>query len=506
MTAIDQTAVFAFLARPDAYGQPGETVTRMDTHASAIFLVGDEVYKAKKAVAFGYLDFTTLDSRRRNAEAEVAINRRTAPMLYQGVVAVTRDASGALALGGDGAPVEWLVRMRRFDQELLLSAIAQRGAFDAALGERLADAVFDFHAQAEPRPECGGAAELRRIVAGNDAELHRHAAARLTASAIDTLRERSISANDRNAPLLEARRQAGEVRRCHGDLHLRNICLIDGRPTLCDALEFDERLATIDVLYDLAFLLMDLDRRGLRAAASRLFNRYAVHFAPDALGRFADGLALLPLFLATRAAVRAHVTAAGGDADEAETYFRIANACLAPPGPRLIAVGGFSGSGKSTAALAIAPEIGPAPGALVLRTDAIRKAMSGVRPEDRLPAAAYTEAASREVYRVLNDTAARALRAGHSVVLDAVFGTAWERQEAAATAATAGVPFQAFWLDAPRDTMRARIAQRRGDVSDATVAVLESQLRMDVTAMEWPRIDAADGAEAVARRLMQSIA
>jgi aminoglycoside phosphotransferase family enzyme/predicted kinase len=506
MTATGQAAVFAFLSRADAYGRPGETVTRMDTHASAIFLVGDEVYKAKKAVAFGYLDFTTLESRRRNCETEVAINRRTAPMLYLGVVAVTRDAAGALALGGDGMPVEWLVRMRRFDQDLLLSAIAERGAFNAALAERLADAVFDFHEQADRHPECGGAAEFRRIVAGNDAELRRHASARLPAPAIDTLRERSMAAIERNTALMEARRQAGEVRRCHGDLHLGNVCLVDGRPTLFDALEFDERLATVDVLYDLAFLLMDLDRRGLRVVANRVFNRYAAHFAPGALGRFADGLALLPLFLATRAAVRAHVTAAGGDADAAEAYFRIADACLTPQAPRLIAVGGFSGSGKSTAALAIAPSIGPVPGALVLRSDAVRKAMFGVRPEDRLPAATYTEAASRDTYRALNDAAACALRAGHSVILDAVFGAAWERQEAAAIAAAAGAPFQAFWLDAPREAMRARIAQRRGDVSDATVAILEDQLRMDVTDLEWPRVDAAEGAEAVARRLKAALA
>lgn len=506
MTTADQATVFAFLSRPDAHGRPDATVTRMDTHASAIFLVGKDVYKAKKAVAFGYLDFTTLESRRRNAEAEVAINRRAAPMLYLGVVAVTRDAAGALALGGDGAPVEWLVHMRRFDQAALLGAIAARGGFDAALARRLADAVFEFHAGANRHPECGGASEMRRIVSGNDAELRRHGAPRLDVRDIDMFRMQSLSAIDLHALLLETRRQAGEVRRCHGDLHLDNVCLIEGRPVLFDALEFDERLATVDVLYDLAFLLMDLDRRGLREGAAEVFNRYAAHFAPDALGRLADGLALLPLFLATRAAVRAHVTAAGGDADTAAGYFQAAAAYLAPRGPRLLAIGGFSGSGKSTAALAIAPEVGPAPGALVLRTDAIRKAMFGVRPEDRLPASAYTEAASRDTYRALNEVAARALRAGHAVVMDAVFGAAWERRDAAATAAAAGVPFQAFWLDVPADAMRARLAQRRGDISDATVAVLEDQLQRGVADLDWPRIDAADGAEAVARRLKRSIA
>jgi aminoglycoside phosphotransferase family enzyme/predicted kinase len=503
---IDQREVLAFLGSPEAYSGVHAPVERIETHASVVFLAGDRAYKVKRAVRYPFLDFSTLELRRQAASHELAINRRTAPDLYLDVLPVTEPAPGKLKLGGDGEAVEWVLVMRRFDQAKLYDRMAEEGTLPLEAMPELAKAIAVFHERADrvlsPEPSLSGLAAVLKdnvsAFAGKEAAL--------PTDALDALRQKSDDAFAALVPLLRQRALSGYVRHCHGDLHLRNIVEIGGKPVLFDAIEFDDRIATIDVLYDLAFLLMDLDRRGLRAAASRLFNRYAVHFAPDALGRFADGLALLPLFLATRAAVRAHVTAAGGDADEAETYFRIANACLAPPGPHLIAVGGFSGSGKSTAALAIAPEIGPAPGALVLRTDAIRKAMSGVRPEDRLPAAAYTEAASREVYRVLNDTAARALRAGHSVVLDAVFGTAWERQEAAATAATTGVPFQAFWLDAPRDTMRARIAQRRGDVSDATVAVLESQLRMDVTAMEWPRVDAADGAKAVARRLMQSIA
>lgn len=506
--AADQAEVLAFLSDPAAHGLTDGTVERVETHASILFLAGDTVCKLKKPVSFGYMDFSTLDRRRRNCEAELAVNRAFAPELYRDVLPVTREADGRLALGGQGEPVEWLVRMRRFDQDLLFDRLAARGALDSKLLDALADAVLAMHDKAERRPNQGGADAFRRILLSNDAELRIHAPDLLPAEQVDALRDRSLAALERHAGILDGRRAAGFVRRCHGDLHLGNVCLIDGRPIPFDALEFDEALATVDVLYDLAFLLMDLWRLGLRAGANRVFNRYAARLAPDALDAFMEGLALFPLFLATRAGVRSHVAARTGGpeaADRARSYLGLALECLSPEPPLLIAIGGLSGSGKSTAAAALAPRIGSAPGALVLRSDALRKALFGVAPEERLPERAYSESVSGDVYARLNGSAGRALAAGQSVILDAVFARAAERDAAKALAVRAGVPFRAFWLEADRGMMHARIEARRGDVSDATPAVLERQLGYDLGPLDWTRIDASGPVETVAARLLDAM-
>ena len=221
--------------------------------------------------------------------------------------------------------------------------------------------------------------------------------------------------------LLDRRRANGKVRRCHGDLHLRNICLFDDKPTLFDCLEFSDALASIDVLYDLAFLLMDLEHRGLAEFANVVLNRYLDLTGED------DGLAAMPLFLSLRAAIRAHVTATAMDqaaaaerkqepAAEARSYLSLAARLLRPRPRRLVAIGGLSGSGKSTLATALAPAIG----ARVLRSDVIRKRLFGVTPETRLPAHAYAAEISRLVYETLRQRAAAALASGYSVIIDAV--------------------------------------------------------------------------------------
>ena len=246
--------------------------------------------------------------------------------------------------------------------------------------------------------------------------------------------------------LLEARRAAGKVRRCHGDLHLRNICLVDGEPTLFDCLEFSEALASIDVLYDLAFLLMDLEHRGLTGLANRVLNRYLDRTGED------HGLAAMPLFMSLRAGIRAHVTAtalaqakspqkARDMAAEARRYLDLAHHVLAPQPRRLVAIGGPSGSGKSTLAMGLAPELGLRPGARVLRSDVARKLLLGAAPETRLAADAYTPEITRRVYDALCEKAATALAAGYSAIIDAVSLAPAERRTFAEVARRAGVPF-----------------------------------------------------------------
>jgi predicted kinase len=320
----------------------------------------------------------------------------------------------------------------------------------------------------------------------------------------DTARELAGGSRERLtavAPLLEARARSGYVRHCHGDLHLRNIVELDGAPVLFDAIEFDDRLATIDVLYDLAFLLMDLGKRELGPHANSLLNAY--------LDAGADtgnllGLAALPLFLSMRAAIRAKVellrarklteSAAASLRDEAQNearvYFELARRFLAPPPPRLIAVGGLSGSGKSAVARAVAPFIGAFPGAVHVRSDVERKRLFGVAQHDRLPVAAYAPKISDQVYATCRKRARLALEGGQSVILDAVHAKPEERAEAAALAAEMGASFTGLWLEAPPETLRKRVAARQGDVSDATPEVVDAQLDYAIGPQDFAVMDA----------------
>jgi predicted kinase len=256
-----------------------------------------------------------------------------------------------------------------------------------------------------------------------------------------------------------------------------------------DALEFDEHLAIIDTGYDLAFLLMDLDRACGRAAANRVMNRYVARSGDAAL------VAGLPLFLALRAMVRAHVQAARFKPAESQDFLRRAMGYLAPPGPRLLAIGGLSGTGKSTLARALAPEIGAAPGALVLRSDEIRKRLAGVPPEQRLPPGAYTEAASEAVFATMAAQARQAIAGGHAVIADATFMTEARRSQIAAAAGDA--PFLGIWLEAPADLLLARVAARTGDASDADVTVLRGMLAAGATAGTWAPVPAITLAESL---------
>ncbi len=497
-----QRELFQFLSDPATFGV--KEVERIDTHISAVFLAGERAYKLKRAVRLPFLDFTSLEARRTACAQEVALNRRAAPELYQGMATVTREADGRLALGGEGPVLDWLVVMHRFRQEDLLSQIAAAGKLDRDLAHALAEAIARFHALAEKRPHQGGAAGLRWTIDNNHASIQPHLPGVFRAGLVARLLEASREALERLTPLLEHRRADGHVRLCHGDLHLGNICLFAGRPMLFDCIEFSNDIACIDVMYDLAFLLMDLDKRGMRAIANLVFNRYV-----DVTGDV-GALAALPLFLAQRAWIRAHVEAtiaAGeqGDAratrhDAARDYLDRAHDYLDPPPPRLAAVGGFSGSGKSRLGRDLAPLLGAAPGALVLRSDVIRKRLAEVDLHERLEAQGYSHEMTERTYATLYEHAEQALAAGHSVVADAVFAKAEQRQAIEAVARRLGVPFQGYWLEAPFEVMAERITSRKKNVSDATVDVLRAQLSYDLGPMDWMRIDSSGSkAETLAR-------
>jgi uncharacterized protein len=490
-----QEAVFALLSDPATHG--GDAVKRIDTHAASVFLAGERAFKVKRAVRFPFLDFSTLAKRKSACEAELRINRSFAPDIYRGVVAITREADGRLALDGTGTPVEWVLEMRRFDENATLDRLAQAGKVDRALADALGRAVAALHGAANAVEAEPWIAALADYIEQNDAAFRERPDLFPPAEG-EALTRRSRAAHARIRPLLVARGHRGLIRHLHGDLHLGNIVLLGGRPVPFDAIEFSPMIASGDVLYDLAFLLMDLVERGLKPAANVVFNRYLVETkrAEDL-----DALAALPLFLSLRAAIRAKVTAArlehaasdqkAAIAHSARAYLDFARRFIEPKSPRLIAIGGLSGTGKSALALALAPELAPDPGAVVLRSDVERKTLFGKDETERLPQDAYAPAVTARVYATITDKARRAVAAGHSAVVDAVFATAQERALAAASANILRVPFNGFFLDADLDTRVARLATRHRDASDADAAVARSQEGYDLGALDWTRVDAS---------------
>lgn len=471
--ANDQAGLIAFLTSGVPFGCAGGC-RRIDTHAASIFLAGDRAWKLKRAVHYPYLDFSTPEKRKAALEAELRLNRRTAPGLYLGVHPVTRDGT-IFGIGGPGEIVDWILEMLRFPDEGLLDDLARQGQLDQSLMLRLADQVHAFHDHAEPATHAHGADRFRQVLDGNVDSLAPHAGL-FGGERIASLLGHQHSACDRHAALLDGRGRRGKIRRVHGDLHLANIALIDGEPTPFDCLEFDEELATTDIIYDLAFLLMDLWHRDLCAGANLVFNRY-VDLSGDE-----DGVRLLPLFLSVRATIRAHVLAAtavrtgsAAAAEQALGFMDLAERLLETERAGLVAVGGLSGTGKSAVARALGPDIGAAPGARVLRSDVLRKRLAGVAPEQKLSPALYTPLASRTVYALLIDLAARHLSNGTAVIADAVFADAEERAAIARAAAHAHVPFVGLWLEAPEATRLERVRLRLADASDADAGVVQAQ-------------------------------
>ncbi len=515
-------AVANFLARPDTHGT-AEPVVRIDTHAAVVFLAGPLAYKIKRPVRFPFLDFSTLPLREAVCRREIELNRPTAPEIYRRVVAITREADGRLAIGGTGEPVEWAVEMNRFDADATLDRYMARAPLPDGFVDELARRVAQMEARAEIRDAAVWYADVAGYIAQN-ASAFRERPDLFPPGEASRLERLSFDRHAALADLVETRGRRDRVRLGHGDLHSGNIAVIDGEPLIFDALEFDDAVATGDILYDAGFLIMDLDARGHRREACAFLNRWLVETvragtADDDLTAGAreraveamllteiDGLEALPLWLSVRAGLRAKIAASTaerlvGDARlrkeaEARARFHAALSLLEPVTPRLVAVGGLSGSGKSTLARALAPHLDPHPGALVLRSDVLRKLLVGVTDEVRLPASSYTAAASERVYELLHRAIGRALAAGRSVVVDAVSLRPNERDRFARIAETAGVPFTGLWLDVAPHVATARVGARQGDASDADAAVVALQAGANHGTIDWTTIDASGSPDA----------
>ena len=500
-----QRQVLDFLDR-SSFGPAGGG-KRIDTHASMVFLGSDRVLKVKRACRLPFLDYSTLEKRKRACEEELKVNVENAPELYRRVVPITRNADGTFEIDGTGTPAEWAVEMTRFDDSQALDRVAAATTIEPPLAIAVADTIWRSHGRAPRADGAGWLASIPITVERNTAKFR--TVSGLDAAAVDRLDAASRDAVTRLQALLRQRAGQGFVRRCHGDLHLANIAMVDGRPLLFDAIEFDPVIATTDVLYDLAFTLMDLIHFNQAAAANEVFNRYLALAGDEGL----DGLGLLPLFLSVRAAIRAHVTfmkseQAGGDGAawrEAKRYFDLAGRLIMPEPPRLVAIGGLSGTGKSVLARGLAGSIGSPPGAVIIRSDVVRKHLFGVGETTALPQSAYWPEVGARVYEALSSTAQRVLAQGCSAVLDAAYLQEAERTEIARSAAAWGFRFAGLFLTADLATRLARIARRTGDASDATGDVALKQETIAIGAIDWHIVDASGTPEQTLRNARASL-
>jgi len=495
-----QARVFDFL-ESTGFG-PAKGGKRIDTHASVVFLGSERVLKIKRAVRLPFLDYSTLEKRKSACEEELKVNAGNAPELYQRVVAITRADEGDLKIGGSGTAVEWAVEMARFDEEQTLDRIAETQKIRPSLAIAVAETVLRAHQETPRADGKTWLASIPAIIDRNTAKFREvHG---IDAGAIDKLNARSHGHVVTLQVLLKQRAEQGFVRRCHGDLHLANIALVDSKPLLFDAIEFDPVISTTDVLYDLAFTLMDLIHFDNEAASNAVLNRYLAGASDDNL----DGLNVFPLFLSMRAAIRAHVLftkseqMVDGEAvwHEAKRYFDLALRLINPKPPMLVAIGGLSGTGKSVLAKALAGTIEPPPGAVILRSDALRKRLFDVSENTALPQEAYRAETSQRVYDLLSKTAMRILAQGCSVILDAAFLREVQRVDLPDLARRHHARFVGIFLFADLATRLSRIERRDHDASDATRDVALQQEVASLGVVNWQRIDASGRPEDTLRR------
>ncbi|QIZ72955.1 bifunctional aminoglycoside phosphotransferase/ATP-binding protein [Oxynema aestuarii] len=476
------------LLDPNIYPHPvKEPIQLIQTHASFVLLTGDYVYKIKKSVNFGFLDYSTLEKRRHFCQEEVRMNRRSAPEIYLGVVALTQTADtpvetlrDRLEFDGTGDPVEYAVKMRQFPQECLFSSLFQAGKLSEDRMRELGRVVAEFHGKTETDDrilQFGEIAQIRQAIDENYRQTEKYIGGPQTRQQFEETKAYSDRFFVERKDLFKTRIAREKIRECHGDLHLRNIALYDDRIILFDCIEFNESFRFVDVMYDIAFAVMDLESRGSHVLATVFLNEY--------LERTGDweGVQVLPLYLSRQAYVRGKVTSFLLDdptvdetekdraRDTAAHYYELAWQYTRRDRGRLILMSGLSGSGKST----VARQLAKPTGAIHIRSDAVRKHLAGIALHDRGTDAIYTPEMSRKTYGRLLELGELLASQGFTVILDAKYDTRNHREAAIAVAEKREIPLTIAHCTAPMEVLRDRLHQRRGDIADATADLLASQ-------------------------------
>lgn len=481
-----QQRLIASLCQPHLYDHPVDEITVMETHISWVLLCGDYAYKLKKAVDFGFLDYATLAKRKHQCDEELRLNRRTAASTYLEVIPIGGNFDSPI-LNTEPA-IEYAVKMRRFPQQALLTQKISAGAFGQQEAIALADTLFAFHSSidiAAPDSPFGTPESVYYPVKENFEQVREHITSPQLLKRLESLEHRSQQFFEHHRAAFVQRKQDGFIRDCHGDLHCNNILILDNQPQLFDCIEFNPSLRIIDVISELAFLIMDLEEHGLADLANLLLNRYLEH-----TGDYA-GLRLMPFYLSYRAMVRAKVAVlrlAQRDIseDERETvmqafnnYLTLAEAYAAKPQPQLFITHGLSGSGKTSLTQPLLSE----PRLIRIRSDVERKRLFGFSADEASHSALgtniYTAEATQQTYDRLKAETGAALEGGYRVIVDATFLRASERHAFRQMSAALKVPFTILNFQASARVLHQRVSERQqqgGDASEADNTVLQHQL------------------------------
>ena len=478
-----QTAVPTFIEQmmqPGFYPHPViEPIQLIQTHVSYVFLTGDYAYKVKKPVNFGFLDFSTLEARKHFCSEEFRMNQPNAPEIYLEVLPITQTGD-KFVLGGASEPVEYVLKMCQFPQEALFIEMFEQGKLTEAHMEELGRVVAQFHAKAQTNDyirSFGEVSKIREAIDENYQQTEKYIGGPQTQQQFDETKDFTDRFFEQQQELFATRRENNSIRECHGDLHLRNICLWHDKIQLFDRIEFNEPFRFVDVMYDVAFAVMDLEARGSKNLGNAFLNTYV-----EQTGDW-EGLQVLPLYLSRQAYVRAKVTSFllddPGVPDEAKQeaaavasdYYRLAWEYTKRNEGRLILMSGLSGSGKTTVARHLARRLG----AIHLRSDAVRKHLAGIPLEQQGGDELYTPAMSEKTYKRLLELGIKLASQGFPVILDAKYDWQAFREEAIALFKSSQLPVHIIHCTAPEDVLRDRLLSRTGDVSDATADLLTQQ-------------------------------
>ncbi|WP_041238311.1 AAA family ATPase [Gloeothece citriformis] len=480
MNSVTLSQLIEHLKNPEFYPHAVETpIQVVQTHISVVFLTGEYAYKLKKPVNFGFLDFSTLDKRDYFLNQELTMNKPVASDIYLEVLPITRDGEN-LKLGGTGDPIEYVLKMRQFPQNCLFSSLFEEGKLTENLIKNLGKLVADFHSQTrtdEYIKQFGEVEKIKEAFDENYQQTEKYIEIAQTQKQFEETKTYTDKFFQDNQDLFKQRREQDKIRECHGDLHLKNICLWNDKIYLFDRIEFNEPFRFVDVMYDIGFAVMDLDAKGRKDLGNIFLNTYI-----EQTGDW-EGLQVLPLYQSRQAYVRAKVTSFLLDdpsVDEstkqeaiksASDYYRLAWGYTQHKSGKLILMCGLSGSGKTTVAQKLATEIN----AIHIRSDAVRKHLAGISLSQRGTEAIYTAEMSQKTYDRLLELGTMLVKIGYPVILDAKYDRREWRSAAIAFAESHQIPLEILHCSAPLEMLSDRLKARTTDISDATPNLLASQ-------------------------------
>jgi uncharacterized protein len=480
MTQTEMPDLIQEMLQPGFYPHPVKApIQLMQTHVSYVFLTGDYAYKVKKPVNFGFLNFSTLEARQHFCLEEITMNRQNAPEIYLDVLPITQT-DDQFELDGTGQAVEYVVKMREFPQADLFISLFEQGKLTESHMEDLGKIVAQFHFIAQTNDyirSFGEVAQIRQAIDENYQQTEKYIGSPQTKQQFEETKQFTDTFFANQPELFKSRIQNDKIRECHGDLHLRNICLWKNQIQLFDRIEFNEPFRFVDVMYDVAFAVMDLEARGRKELGNAFLNTYV-----EQTGDW-SGLQVLPLYLSRQAYVRAKVTsfllddpgvpeAAKKEAMVTATdYYKLAWNYTQQRQGKVILMSGLSGSGKTTVARHLARKLG----AIQLRSDVVRKHLAGISLQEKGGAELYTPEMNQKTYDRLLELGIKLANQGWTVILDGKYDREAARTNAIAQSRKYQLPVEIIYCQAPDAILRDRLLSRTDDVSDATADLLNQQ-------------------------------